>query len=1013
MKMKIDFKKFIARVLVAVMVISMCPSFGMEVKGATASDFVTTQVTDRIMYVTISGSVTANLNASGVYIEGVGSVAVDWRSYDDKLVITASGGAVVRQSSYMKAKTVNIEYGSKFWTQGLFQSQSIINNGTFESSGSYNPFSSLTNNGTFIGQGITLDTSNITAGSGAIWQLSNTLTVSNGTGWGRIEVGNDTTITVASGASANIYIGSGTSPVTVTGPVSNVPAQELVPAGAEFYMDLLDYTTFYTGIAYDMSEYVHYLGSYYSIDNVMFRYRNTSGEILDSQPMTPGFYDVQAYFNDFYKTESWSAFSITDYPTAELDLSYEGINNERYVKDNLVKIIPPDGWGIFFSANGTTDYTGASSFVSYVSFDESYWSNNNYLANSFCRLVKTSGANSGAISAKIFLPDLANLVWDSESPEVSSFIADGKEMDFVNNMSISANSVTIKVSDYYLEKIVLANENVILPTPEGDSKVASVSVNGTNGERKVCSFTATDLAGNETTVSFTLVSFLSTDGLKLTLSGITNEKYVKDTVTVNAPEGYEIISNIGSGNKYASSIDFKKSDLYDGNGKFKSGLTFTFKRKSDGAVSKPVAWDKVAGQLDDVIFDDKDPVIYGMVLADGKGVSFKSGCTIDAYEVSLTVSDEYLEKVIIGKETIDRKNGVKQVGTDYRANLVFTVLPGETKEIKFTAYDLSGRATEYIFTLKGPKLVPGLEVKLADQFAGMEYAPEIITDSDGAKGVKYYYAENLKTSVSANDFSETVPTMPGNYVVKAVIPETNKYLSYSAYAEFSIVYLPAPENPYTLDGETGENDYYTSDVLITPPTGYTICATLTGKYTDTLVYSAAIKNIYLKQTSTGALTGPVAFNESLKVDTKAPAITGFAKNEAGNSVDLYKVVFADKVKFSIEDEHLASVTVNGNPVNVNNGKADIVLETTGHMYYTIVAKDEAGNVCSVKVEMKAIWMVDGVVPVGVLITLEPGVPGHLEAGQTYMVEGENMIYYGGMDVYVSEEKAVTIVSAEQ
>ncbi len=1008
MKMKINIKKFIARVLVAVMVISICPSFGVEVKAATASDFVTTQVTDGILYVTISGSVTANLNASGVYIVDVGSVAVAWRSYDDNLVITASGGAVVRQSSYMKAKKVNIDYGSTFWTQGLFQSQSIENNGTFESSGSYNPFENLTNNGTFIGQGITLNTSNITAGSGAIWQLSNTLTVSNGTGWGRIEVGNDTTITVASGASANIYIGSGTSPVTVTGPVTEVPAKAF---NGYVYMNELDYTPFYVGTTYDMSNYAYFSGDYYTTDDIEFRYTTSDGTALSGEPSTLGGYKVQAYIgNNFYS--DWKSFSITYYPVTSLAPTYTGINNTYYVKGDLT-ISPPDGWDIFISPLGTTDYTSRSSFSGYYVVGESYWGDNYGFRDAFCRFVKTSGDNAGAITETISLSSLQNLIFDSAAPDVIQVTADGNDITFTNGMSISANSVTVKVQDLYLERVLLSTEEVLLPVEEGDFKVCSVSYNAADGATKTCSFKAYDYAGNETTVSFTLVSFLSTDGLKLILSGITNEKYVKDTVTVNAPEGYEIISNIGSGNKYASSIDFKKSDLYDGDGKFKSGLTFTFKRKSDGAVSKPVAWDKVAGQLDDVIFDDKDPVIYGLVLADGKGVSFKSGCTIDAYEVSLTVSDEYLEKVIIGKETIDRKNGVKQVGTDYRANLVFTVLPGETKEIKFTAYDLSGRATEYIFTLKGPKLVPGLEVKLADQFAGMEYAPEITTDSDGAKGVKYYYAENLKTSVSANDFSETVPTMPGNYVVKAVIPETNKYLSYSAYAEFSIVYLPAPENPYTLEGETGENDYYTSDVLITPPTGYTICATLTGKYTDTLVYSAAIKNIYLKQTSTGALTGPVAFNESLKVDTKAPAITGFAKNEAGNSVDLYKVVFADKVKFSIEDEHLASVTVNGNPVNVNNGKADIVLETTGHMYYTIVAKDEAGNVYSVKVEMKAIWMVDGVVPVGVLITLEPGVPGHLEAGHTYMVEGEDMIYYGGMDVYVSEEKAVTIVSAEQ
>ena len=1005
MRITKDAKKFIAKILVAVLIISMMPSFGVEVKAATASDFVTTQVTDGILYVTISGSVTAYLNASGVYIEDVGSVAVDWRSYDDNLVITASGGAVVKQSSYMKAKTVNIEYGSKFWTQGLFQSQSIINNGTFESSGSYNPFSSLTNNGTFIGQGITLDTSNITAGSGAIWQLSNTLTVSNGTGWGRIEVGNDTTITVASGASANIYIGSGTSPVTVTGPVTEVPAKAF---NGYVYMNELDYTPFYVGTTYDMSNYAYFSGDYYTADDILFRYATSDGTALSEQPSTLGGYKVQAYINNTIYSD-WKSFSITYYPVTSLAPTYTGINNTYYVKGDLT-ISPPDGWDIFISPLGTTDYTSRSSFSGYYVVGESYWEDNYGFRDAFCRFVKTSGENAGAITETISLSSLQNLIFDSAAPDVIQVTADGNDITFTNGMSIAADSVTVKVQDLYLERVLLSTEDVLLPVEEGDFKVCSVSYNAADGATKTCSFKAYDYAGNETTVSFTLVSFLSTDGLKLTLSGITNEKYVKDTVTVSAPEGYEIISNIGSGNKYASSIDFKKSDLYDGNGKFKSGLTFTFKRKSDGAVSKPVAWDKVAGQLDDVIFDDKDPVIYGMVLADGKGVSFKSGCTIDAYEVSLTVSDEYLEKVIIGKETIDRKNGVKQVGTDYRANLVFTVLPGETKEIKFTAYDLSGRATEYIFTLKGPKLVPGLEVKLADQFAGVAYTPAITTVSDGAKDVKYYYAENIKASVSANEFSETVPTMPGKYVVKAVIPETNKYLSATAYAEFSIAYLPTPENPYTLDGDMGENGYYKTDVLITPPAGYTICATLTGTYTKTLTYSAAIKDIYLKQTSTGALTGPVPFNETLKVDKTAPAISTAAKNQAGNVVDLSKLIYADKVTFTISDEHLSKVTINGQEVSFTDGKVTISLVCNGHKYYNIVAVDEAGNEYSFRVEMKATWLQSGIVPVGTLISLVPGEGVALEPGEFIIEDSDDTtVYNGGMEVYVSEETELTLI----
>ena len=615
-----------------------------------------------------------------------------------------------------------------------------------------------------------------------------------------------------------------------------------------------------------------------------------------------------------------------------------------------------------------------------------------------------------------------HIEFDNQNPEISEVEkktgTTTESITFEEGMSIDADEVTFTIDDHYLYSVTVndgrnyTRESTTYPVTSmgGDFWEAEITFKRTAGESKTYTMTATDCSGNEKTLSFTLKSeYLSSDGLKCTLSGLVNEKYTKDKVTVKAPDGYEIMPSYGSGDKYVESVDYKKSDLYGSDGKFKSDLTFTFKRKSDGAVTKPVAWDKCCDFLDDVIFDEIDPAI-STVTADNKTITFKTGDVIEAASVTFTVTDVNLEKIVVDKTVTDRTNGVKKDGNLYKGTVTFTVAAGESKSYKFTAYDMSGRAVEYTFTLKYPRQVPALTVALADQFAGVTYAPTITTVSDGAKDVKYYYAESVKASVSDNTFSETVPTMPGKYVVKAVIPETNKYLAATAYAEFSIAYLPAPENPYTLEGETGDNDYYTSDVTITPPTGYTICASLTGTYTKTLTYSAALTNIYLKQTSTGALTGPIAFNETLKVDKTAPALSTAAKNQAGNVVDLSKLIYADKVTFTISDEHLSKVTINGEEVSFTDGKVTVSLICNGHKYFNIVAVDEAGNEYSFRVEMKATWLQSGIVPVGILISLVPGEGVALEPGEFIIEDSDDTtVYNGGMEVYVSEETELTLI----
>ena len=59
------------------------------------------------------------------------------------------------------------------------------------------------------------------------------------------------------------------------------------------------------------------------------------------------------------------------------------------------------------------------------------------------------------------------------------------------------------------------------------------------------------------------------------------------------------------------------------------------------------------------------------------------------------------------------------------------------------------------------------------------------------------------------------------YIVRVTVAADDDYNEASATADFAITYLAAPNPAYTLSGTEGTGDWYTSDVTIKPPEGYT------------------------------------------------------------------------------------------------------------------------------------------------------------------------------------------------
>nr|MCR5544804.1 hypothetical protein [Eubacterium sp.] len=519
-------------------------------------------------------------------------------------------------------------------------------------------------------------------------------------------------------------------------------------------------------------------------------------------------------------------------------------------------------------------------------------------------------------------------------------------------------------------------------------------------------------------------------GVKPSVSGLANEYYAKDSVTLNAPSGYQIgtyyvpsqefpgdgipitegdggipisdepaePSDIDNLISFSNTLSFTKDDLFPSelDGAYNDDITFVFKRTQDGALTNSYPASDMLPVLKNVIFDEKAPALSGDIMADGKAVSVSDGDEVVAEEVKLSVADTYLDKVETQSTTYTRSNGVNEVGDSYKADLTFTATEGEVQNCYVKAYDLAGRLYSVSFKLKHPndvkeeekeeekkeekkekkkekkedpeveKKTPDITVSIDDTYYGVNYSPSVKTNSDGK--VTYTYANS-----SVMEFSENKPTMPGTYIVRATVEETEKFEEARDEAEFSISYLPAPGKAYSYSGVKGNNDYYVSDVTLSAPDGYGISTALGGVYSPSKTYIEGMSFVYLQRNSDGARTAGIPINEKFKIDKDAPKLLVSASVSADADITSNDKVYADTIKISLVDEHLLKASVNGDTISVNNGRAEFTLDSQNkRKTFQISAEDEAGNRYSRTVEVSALWLIKSIIPAGVEIELEGG-----------------------------------------
>ncbi|MDD6733922.1 MAG: hypothetical protein PUE21_05210 [Lachnospiraceae bacterium] len=401
-------------------------------------------------------------------------------------------------------------------------------------------------------------------------------------------------------------------------------------------------------------------------------------------------------------------------------------------------------------------------------------------------------------------------------------------------------------------------------------------------------------------------------------------------------------------------------------------------------------------------FDLSDPTITGINAADGV-ITLNAGETLP-----VTCKDEngIMDISVNGTSVLDNPN--------LPSNISFTEVtngyevsfgkPSETKDYTITVKDLAGRTTTSSFTLfvESKKEEPA---KVKSQRAGSVSIPSA---NNGLVYYKESYSPSVKLSAGeANPkavytyrkageeaFTSTKPALPGEYEVKATIPENNDYYEFSTTAKFRIEYLPVTEADYSYKGTKGENGFYTSDVTITPVEGLQIAAGSGALSVNELVLKEdyTLKSFVLRKASTGAESAPIAIKDIL-IDTTFPEITGL-------SGDSY--YYEDEFLLSFQDSNSFKVYINNELQTLNENNTLTLDPDGGKMEIKLSVTDEAGNTVTENFFICASWLKDKIIPANKSVSLESGESYKLGAGN-WKIKDDPLTYYGGFEVYTAKE----------
>nr|MCR5293441.1 hypothetical protein [Eubacterium sp.] len=328
-------------------------------------------------------------------------------------------------------------------------------------------------------------------------------------------------------------------------------------------------------------------------------------------------------------------------------------------------------------------------------------------------------------------------------------------------------------------------------------------------------------------------------------------------VTLSANAGFEMSVNDGA---YNGTYTISEDGYYN-------GIQGVFRRISDRATTESRYLSAQAFYIDSAAPEviqstavDQDGNALASAITDGAEFHARS-IEFDIHDIwnnAASPEPSYyapLQTVTVNGEAVT-------VDTDSNSAHVVLSTPRGSKDFNIVAKDRLGNTLDFTVTLEYLKRVPSVSMTMEDSFYGADLAtPVIETDSDQEEGNYIFYYK--PQGADDEEYTTEQPASGGAYTVKVEIPFTDYYATATATADFSILFLQAPSERYTLSGTRGKNDYYVSDVAVVAPSGYEISDTVDGSFASSINYRADLTRVYYRRISDGAKTVGVDFNEKL------------------------------------------------------------------------------------------------------------------------------------------------------
>lgn len=498
----------------------------------------------------------------------------------------------------------------------------------------------------------------------------------------------------------------------------------------------------------------------------------------------------------------------------------------------------------------------------------------------------------------------------------------------------------------------------------GDLEVAGGSVGTIN-----------DISGSYISLSGCTVGTVSTNSTlnvsgaiqatSLTTAGITSD----GTATIDVTDYVKATNGIEN-----TKIIVQKSTIVDTSGGVGYSVYYNDKEYIMAAGSNGTIVDSYGRKVNVAVSDNSHLTTSGI----DDNIIYLPGDSIT--QIILDANDgyyfpeNYSDNVTVdgaGSMTVTRVN-------DTKVTIDYTLAEKETKDITITVTSAS---------LK-PKEQGVGTIEISDIHYGADVEVILKSDTNDIQDAKIEY----KTKGAPNsEYRTDKPKEVGSYTARATFAENDLYTSCTAIVDFDITYLPIPDKAYVIKGNKGENGFYISKVEIIPRDGYSVAKQLDGTYKKKLIFTStqdSIKAFYIKNETGEKTKGQKLPN--IKIDITLPTM----------SATHGETYYGETLTVDISDANLSTVTCNSAKVDLKDGKAQLILESNkGSNYYSIYAKDLAGNSKQIAITVADEWLRTGVIPANKLIRLSTNTAYKLDTGM-WKVAGDTTQYVGGQSVYV-------------